>query len=490
MGQESLVTSVLRSGVHGECRHGVEPPLGCRFGYRVDSHGGFREEAMRLMLCVVLTCLALLPHGCYASPVDYVGCLVPTGLEDVIIEKEMEVDEMFKINIPFTFKIQESPSMTIQICVERCWLHKYEFAALQHGEECYCEHKSKDLSAVTDQFCRIRCRGNSLQRCGGKFAFSVYQTGYEKAPLALRTHYNLAVGYLGCFEESKRPGAHQLLNFETRVPTIKPLVSGRMTAQLCAAYCLSANQAVAVLEDVNKCSCRPFREEWLRAPCRVADAQCNLPCLGGSTTIITTTVMHNCVGRNNGQRYVTAYDTQVLSTNGGLPKLPISTFYPASGWLNIHFPAGNDFEETPHLEGYALTKALAAVESQRHIPSVTVIEPDNTAVGVVEIMGEQHSDSNPGRTALMVFVVISSIGIIAAVFLILTERYWRARVRRKIGPARRYVRCIYGARGSSPSPQCSPQCPKYRPQPDPYSYTHSIQSWRTKRTQQQRRAFS
>lgn len=50
--------------------------------------------------------------------------------------------------------------------------------------------------------------------------------------------------------------------------------------------------------------------------------------------------------------------------------------------------AGNDFEETPHLEGYALTKALAAVESQRHIPSVTVIEPDNTAVGVVE--GEYH----------------------------------------------------------------------------------------------------
>lgn len=38
------------------------------------------------------------------------------------------------------------------------------------------------------------------------------------------------------------------------------------------------------------------------------------------------------------------------------------------------------------------------------------------------VMGEQHSDSNPGRTALMVFVVISSIGIIAAVFLILTER--------------------------------------------------------------------
>lgn len=78
---------------------------------------------------------------------------------------------------------------------------------------------------------------------------------------------------------------------------------------------------------------------------------------------------------------------------------------------------------------------------------------------------------------LTVFFTATKAEELSAHYRHYTCRYWRARVRRKIGPARRYVRCIYGARGSSPSPQCSPQCPKYRPQPDPYSYTHSIQSW-------------
>lgn len=93
----------------------------------------------------------------------------------------------------------------------------------------------------------------------------------------------------------------------------------------------------------------------------------------------------------------TALDFTYLSSNSSFLQLlflDFGIYYTVHHATDPHsmlawpVTAGNDFEETPHLEGYALTKALAAVESQRHIPSVTVIEPDNTAVGVVE--GEYH----------------------------------------------------------------------------------------------------
>ncbi|KAF5637309.1 WSC domain protein [Fusarium tjaetaba] len=77
--------------------------------------------------------------------------------------------------------MSDSNSMTIDTCLEKCWMYKY--AGVENGRECWCGNninwqgllpsfgQGKNVS-MTD--CNIGCPGNNLAYCGGLARMNLY----------------------------------------------------------------------------------------------------------------------------------------------------------------------------------------------------------------------------------------------------------------------------------------------------------------------------
>jgi hypothetical protein len=71
-----------------------------------------------------------------------------------------------------------SPSMTVQMCVDFCSKAGYTYAGLEYKAECFCGNQLDPRYAPRDGFmgaCSMSCSGDSSQMCGGWAAMSVYQ---------------------------------------------------------------------------------------------------------------------------------------------------------------------------------------------------------------------------------------------------------------------------------------------------------------------------
>ncbi|ESO94313.1 hypothetical protein LOTGIDRAFT_161540 [Lottia gigantea] len=95
------------------------------------------------------------------------------------------------------------------------------------GNKCSCDNKA--LKKGLPFQCKIRCKANSKQNCGGEAAFATYKTGYayypKKALNKAGTKYDSSRFYMGCYENPPRLGKR--LDFGTL----------RMTVDLCCASC-------------------------------------------------------------------------------------------------------------------------------------------------------------------------------------------------------------------------------------------------------------
>lgn len=77
--------------------------------------------------------------------------------------------------------MSDGNSMTIDTCLEKCWMYKY--AGVENGRECWCGNninwqgllptfgQGKNVS-MTD--CNIGCPGNNLAYCGGLARMNLY----------------------------------------------------------------------------------------------------------------------------------------------------------------------------------------------------------------------------------------------------------------------------------------------------------------------------
>ena len=102
-------------------------------------------------------------------------------------------------------------SLTPFKCVRLCGHMKYNYAALQNGNLCFCS-KSFNRNHGTSENCTKQCTGDASHHCGGLWANSVYNsTLYTKnliinssGPLEVFESVNLTAGYLNSSNSALR----------------------------------------------------------------------------------------------------------------------------------------------------------------------------------------------------------------------------------------------------------------------------------------------
>merc|ERR1712176_383643 len=63
---------------------------------------------------------------------------------------------------------------TIGKCRNICFGAGYRFAAMQNGNECYCDDSYSKYGQLADSECSVPCSGNNAEFCGAKLKNSVY----------------------------------------------------------------------------------------------------------------------------------------------------------------------------------------------------------------------------------------------------------------------------------------------------------------------------
>lgn len=311
----------------------------------------------------------------------YVGCMVKEGLEEVAAQDTTASNRELvgKSRGPFVYHADNH--MTIKDCVIECWRQRYDFAALQGGQRCYCSTTTQGLIAVPNPFCYLRCNRNCRQHCGGHHALSVYRTGYIKEPDVSFPEKYLKLGLLGCF---RRRSVKELCIADGAKTKAPDLDTERMTAQMCCQYCFAfptgnsngfQTYNVAVLKDKNSCCCGLFSNPLKFVEVtqqRMETKFCNVPCSGFHSP--------GCIGNEPlafRDTLVTAYNKSALLV-AGMTVVKHASFEMNPRWKYPPIPKSELFlvpDETLHFNSiYAGSRDESALNSK--LPELTRSDPD------------------------------------------------------------------------------------------------------------------
>ncbi|CAM9742807.1 unnamed protein product, partial [Sphacelaria rigidula] len=92
-----------------------------------------------------------------------------------------------------------SPDMTPTVCAAHC--SSYAYYATQYGNQCWCGASDVDYDRHGSGTCDDDCEGDSSVKCGGYYAFTLYEqrpTPTTPAPTPAPTMYQES---LGCFKD-------------------------------------------------------------------------------------------------------------------------------------------------------------------------------------------------------------------------------------------------------------------------------------------------
>ena len=73
---------------------------------------------------------------------------------------------------------EDSKTLTLESCVEKCRKGNYTFVGLEFSRECFCgriPNSYARIGRVNNDKCNFPCLGDRSQSCGGFFRISVYQ---------------------------------------------------------------------------------------------------------------------------------------------------------------------------------------------------------------------------------------------------------------------------------------------------------------------------
>ncbi|CAH1788982.1 unnamed protein product [Owenia fusiformis] len=72
--------------------------------------------------------------------------------------------DMDGLGLPHGFQHQE---MTIEICTNYCRTRGFKYAGVQWAYSCYCADKFGKYGNAAESACKMACKGNPNQDCGG-----------------------------------------------------------------------------------------------------------------------------------------------------------------------------------------------------------------------------------------------------------------------------------------------------------------------------------
>lgn len=361
-----------------------------------------------------------------------VGCMVEEGLEREALSdlgarsltEEDEKNALWERRGGFRNLAGQTVTMTVQMCVERCWILQLHYAAIQAGNRCYCSRTLKGLSKLNETACYERCSGNCNQRCGAAIAISVFETGYQR--VKVRDYKLIMKFFMGCY---KRSLIQKLCRQKQRTGSKSDLVTGVLTPTLCLQYCAAPPRQfyVSVLKAKNACCCGSDVEEphrhgrWRDAkycdePCGFDSSQrkYNMPCIGQGVAVYE---MRGWEGRGYPER-LRKFKTSEFSTESAAgwlwPKWPVGNYFE----LPEALPRPEDLEPPQKLKEEPETLGQEAGSTPQ--PEQPVVEPDNAGVDVVDVpVKEEETGVSVG---LIVGIVVSCLIVLAAILYIVFKR--------------------------------------------------------------------
>lgn len=153
----------------------------------------------------------------------------------------------------------ESSDMTPSRCQAFCLERGFGFAATQYGSQCYCGSSFGKYGQIADSECNMGCPGNSQEKCGGRWANSVYKLNGSVAQTLA------APSYRGCY----RDRAARDLGGDT-------FDSPEMTSSRCQSFCLEKGFAFAATQYGSQCYCGNTFGNYGQ----IAESECSADCAG------------------------------------------------------------------------------------------------------------------------------------------------------------------------------------------------------------------
>ncbi|CEJ87113.1 hypothetical protein VHEMI04307 [[Torrubiella] hemipterigena] len=80
-----------------------------------------------------------------------------------------------------------SSNLNHSSCQNACWADSFRFAGFRASTECWCSNSIVGRSTDGDPDCNLRCSGNSMEFCGGKDKFDMFEGSYTLRPLSQTT---------------------------------------------------------------------------------------------------------------------------------------------------------------------------------------------------------------------------------------------------------------------------------------------------------------
>ncbi|KAF8606042.1 WSC-domain-containing protein [Ceratobasidium sp. AG-I] len=161
-----------------------------------------------------------------------------------------------------------SPSLTLDQCINLCDQTGFQFAGAEYGAECYCSNAISTANGggveVPASDCNMNCAaGNSQQKCGAGFRITLY----SKAPTANPIPSGWIKNFCTVDQDSRVLGGYSYSD------------NSGMTPASCIASCAQRGFILAGVENGNECYCG----NTVNFAYPTKDGDCKTACAGDSS---------------------------------------------------------------------------------------------------------------------------------------------------------------------------------------------------------------
>ncbi|KAF9448413.1 copper radical oxidase [Macrolepiota fuliginosa MF-IS2] len=172
-------------------------------------------------------------------------------------------------------QIPDTPTMTVETCVQACAAQNFTVAGLEFSTQCFCGPALvAGAIPALESSCNMGCGGNTTEACGGPSRTSVYTLGHNltvfPVPVAQKTNLPGNFTYAGCLHEAENS---RILPWMLEWPT-------NNSATVCMEQCSQFGYPAAGVEFGIQCFCGDITDVTSANGVIGDEADCNIPCPG------------------------------------------------------------------------------------------------------------------------------------------------------------------------------------------------------------------
>ncbi|KIJ98421.1 hypothetical protein K443DRAFT_133432 [Laccaria amethystina LaAM-08-1] len=270
---------------------------------------------------------------------------MPPRSRRTTISPSMDVSRKFFIfSGTLSVQLSDTPSMTVETCIETCVSAGYIRAGLVAGSQCWCGNVIKPGNhVVSNGSCSTACTGNPTEICGGNGDMLEHSIGPPVAPQGVSWFgewYGTFNGDFICLpDESTRRSLH---HFQES--------SDLMTVELCISTCDAGGFSIAGVEYESECWCGNA-DMYGRQIIHPSTSVCNFPSpgnpaeiCGGANALSEFAFPFRSVSIGPGQPFTFPYNaTRVVSWCGNTTTPALSALSTSSSECNMSCTNYADF---------------------------------------------------------------------------------------------------------------------------------------------------